>query len=312
MADRKRPEEEDVVLITGASTGLGLALARLLLAESRHRLILTARRSSLPRFAEEGIHESDRVWLRPMDVTDDAERRAVVAEAEERWGGVDVLVNNAGLAYRSVLEHVDEEERVAQVHVNFRGPIGLAALVLPGMRARRHGRILNVSSVGGMMAMPTMSIYSASKWALEGASEALWYEVRPWGIHVSLIEPGFIRSSSFERTRYTVKSRRASDDPRADYHAHYANMEGFIGRMMRRAFATPESVARVILRTMRRRSPPLRVPATVDAHLFAVLRRWVPRGLYHRLLYWMLPHVREWGPRPALPEPERPSELRTL
>lgn len=312
MVDRRRADEEDVVLITGASTGLGLALARLLLAETRYRLILTARRSSLARFAAAGIVESDRVWLRPMDVTDDAERRAVVAEADDRWGGVDILVNNAGLAYRSVLEHVDEEERIAQVHVNFRGPIGLAALVLPGMRARRHGRILNVSSVGGMMAMPTMSIYSASKWALEGASEALWYEVRPWNVHVSLIEPGFIRSSSFEQTRYTVKSRRASDDPHADYHAHYTHMEGFIARMMRRALATPESVARVILRTLRKRSPPLRVPATIDAHVFAVLRRWVPRGLYHRLLYWMLPRVREWGPADRPAQEARPSELGTL
>jgi short-subunit dehydrogenase len=199
-----------------------------------------------------------------------------------------------------VLEHVDEDERIAQLHVNFRGPIGLMALVLPGMRARRHGRILNVSSVGGMMAMPTMSIYSASKWALEGASEALWYEVRPWGVHVSLIEPGFIRSSSFEKTRYTVKSRRAFEDAQADYHAHYRQMEGFIGRMMARAFATPESVARVILRTMHARRPPLRVPATLDAHLFAWMRRLLPRQLYHALLYASLPRVRSWGPAPRL------------
>src|SRR5690606_2444621 len=132
--------------------------------------------------------------------------------------------NNAGLAYRAVVEHVNETERRAQLDVNFRAPMELIRLVLPHMRARRAGRILNISSVGGMMAMPTMGIYSASKFALEGMTEALWYEVRPWNIKVSLVQPGFIRSRSFERTRYTDLSEPASrqvDDP---YFTHYQHM----------------------------------------------------------------------------------------
>lgn len=287
-----RPE---VVLLTGASTGLGLAIARLLIAGGDYRVILTARSESMSRFAAAGLHESGNVWLRPLNVTHEADRRQVIAEATRQWGGVDILINNAGLAYRAVVEHVNETERRAQLDVNFRAPMELIRLALPHMRARRYGRIINISSVGGMMAMPTMGIYSASKFALEGMTEALWYEVRPWNIKVSLVQPGFIRSRSFERTRYTDLSEPAAQSRDDPYFRHYEHMTRFIGRYMERATATPEDVARVVLKTLRRRNPPLRVAGTFDARLFGLLRRLLPRSLYHALLYRGLPKVREWG-----------------
>ncbi|MEE9385710.1 MAG: SDR family oxidoreductase [Nannocystaceae bacterium] len=293
--------EQDVVLVTGASSGLGLAMARQLL-QLDYRLVLTARERALPRFAEAGIEDSERVRLRALDVTRIEQRRAVVDEAQADWGGVDVLINNAGVAYRSVVEHVTEDERFAQLDVNFMSPMALARIVLPAMRAKRRGRIINVSSVGGMMAMPTMSAYSASKFALEGASEALWYEVRPWNIRVTLVEPGFISSDSFANTRYTQASLASSSDVRDPYHEHYVNMAPFIAKVMRLTVATPESVARTVIRTIRSRHPPLRVPATIDAHLFALLRRMLPRGLYHRVLYAALPGIRTWGERKTLAE----------
>jgi NAD(P)-dependent dehydrogenase (short-subunit alcohol dehydrogenase family) len=283
-----------VVLITGASSGLGLALARRLL-RTGSRLALGARASSLSRFAAEGIAESERVLLLPLDVTVAEERAAAVRAVEERWGGVDVLVNNAGVAYRAVVEHVDEADLRAQMDVNFLAPVELAREVLPGMRRRRRGRIVNVSSVGGMMAMPTMAVYSASKFALEGATEALWYEVRPWGIHVTLVEPGFIRSSAVFRTRYTQESLASLRRPDFAYHRHYESMAGLIERLMARARATPESVAARIERVLRMRRPPLRVQVTADAHFFSLLRRLLPRGWYHRLLYRALPGVSAWG-----------------
>ena len=283
------------VLVTGASTGLGLALARRLLATTDHRLVLTARARSLGRFGDEGITEGDRVMLRALDVTRDDERRRVIGEADERWGGVDMLVNNAGVAYRSVLEHVTEQEFLDQMEVNYVGPVELARLCLPSMRRKRAGRIVNVSSVSGMMAMPTMAIYSASKFALEGATESLFYEVRPWGIHVSLVQPGFIHSGSFENVRHTAASERSVTDLDEAYHAHYEHMAPFIARLMRLARATPESIARRIVDLLHRRRPPLRVPVTFDARLFSWLRRWMPRPLYHWLLYRSLPGVKTWG-----------------
>ena len=297
------------VLITGASTGLGLALAKRLASDARYHLVLTARAGSLHRFAAAGVHEGERLWIRSLDVRSDAERRAIVREVERELGGVDVLVNNAGVAYRAVVEHVREEERLAQMEVNFRAPMELVRCVLPGMRERRRGRIVAISSVAGMMAMPTMAVYAASKFALEGAHEALYYETRPWGIHVTLVQPGFIRADTFDLVRRTALSERAEADAADPYHAHYASMGGFIERAMRRlAWSDHDDVARVVERTIRRASPPLRVLATPDARLFAALRRWLPRRLYHGLLYRMLPGVRSWGPASrrlelAAPEP---------
>jgi short-subunit dehydrogenase len=193
---------------------------------------------------------------------------------------------------------VDDADRLAQLNVNFLAPMDLARLVLPSMRQKRRGRILNVSSVGGMMAMPTMAVYSASKFALEGATEALWYEVRPFNVFVSLIQPGFINSSSFENVRYTGSSARSSEHPGDPYHPHYHHMGPFIARLMRFAFATPDRVAATIVKTMRRRHPPLRVPATIDATLFRWLRKVLPQQFYHRMLYWALPQVRSWGVAP--------------
>ncbi|MBX3745771.1 MAG: SDR family NAD(P)-dependent oxidoreductase [Verrucomicrobiae bacterium] len=285
-----------MVLITGAGAGLGLALTRRLMAGGRHHLVATAREESLGRFEEAGVREGARLWIRAMDVTDGGQRRRVVEEVDRELGGVDVLVNNAGIAFRSVLEHVNEGEWLEQMRVNFRGPAELARLVLPAMRARRAGRIVSVSSVGGMMAMPTMALYSASKFALEGAFEALWYEVRPWGIRVTLVQPGFVRSDSFTRTRFTRQARHGRDEEGDPYHAHYREMHGFIERWMRRAWSSPEEVARVIERVMERRDPPLRVSATPDAWVFAKLRRWLPRRWYHRLLYAALPGIGRWGP----------------
>lgn len=291
---RKERREISTVLITGASAGIGLELAKLLLGSS-HRLVLTARAPSLERFAREGIADGDRVMLLPLDVTIEAERRAAIAAVADRWGGVDVLVNNAGLSYRAVAEHVTEADRLAQLDANFIGPMELVKLVLPHMREQRYGRIINVSSVGGMTAMPTMSIYSASKFALEGASESLWYEMRPFGVGVSLVRPGFINSDGFRKTRFTRQAERALNDPRDPYHAHYANMDELISGLMTLTFYTPQDVAETILDVIESKNPPLWVAGTLDAQLFALLRRALPAGLYHRLLYAGLPRIWRWG-----------------
>lgn len=290
--------QPQVVLITGASTGIGLALAKRLSSRGDLHLVLTARFSSLSRFAEAGLRESSRVWLRELDVTDGTQRERLISEVDEKLGGVDMLVNNAGITFRSVMEHVTEEERLLQMGVNFRGPMELTRLVLPSMRGKRAGRILNVSSVGGMMAMPTMAVYSASKFALEGASEALFYEVKPWNIHVTLLQLGFIKSDAFEKVPYTRLSREASKNVHDPYHPHYQNMSGFISTWMRRSITTPDKVALRMERVLRSRHPPLRVHGTPDAWLFNCLRTLLPHRLYHWILYRALPGISHWGKEP--------------
>lgn len=288
---------QPVVLLTGATTGIGLALARRLLAWPAGRLVLTARGSSLGRFEALGIEASERVWLRPLDVTDAHQREKVVQEIRQAFGGVDILINNAGVAYRSVTEHIDEDEMHRQLAANFIGPMDLARLVLPDMRAKRAGRIINVSSVSGMMAMPTMGAYSGSKFALEGATESLWYEMKPWGVAVTLVQPGFIHSNSFRNVVWSTQAKRAMDDPEDPYHVVYRSMSPFIEWLMNLARATPEDIADRVLRTLRNPRPRLRVFATIDARFFYMLRRTVPRRFFHALLYRALPGVQRWGPR---------------
>lgn len=282
------------VLVTGASTGIGLCLARLL-RNAPYRTIVTARESSIERFKDAKIEESDNFFIRPLDVRCGDDRKKLMEEIGRRWGGVDVLVNNAGISYRAVQEHLTEAEESDQFAVNYFGPMRLIRLVLPHMRAKKFGRIINVSSVGGMMAMPTMSVYSASKFALEGASEGLWYELRPWNISVSLVQPGFINSGGFERVKFSDEALAAHKEIGAAYHAHYEFMSEFIAHHMHKARATPESVAGKILKTIQHKNPPLRVPGTIDARIFSILRRLLPRSMYHRLLYRCLPRIDEWG-----------------
>jgi len=288
----KRPDSP-VVLVTGASSGIGLALARRLW-KSEYRAVLTARQSSLARLEEEGFADTDQCLVRPLDVTMAAQREQVIGEVEERWGGVDVLINNAGISYRSVIEHLSEEEELLQLQTNYFGPLALIRLVLPQMRRKRWGRIVNVSSVGGMMAMPTMGAYSASKFALEGASEALWYELRPWNIKVILVQPGFIHSLSFTRVRWSRRARQSVEQA-DDYTIYYEKMGAFISRLMQAAFSTPERIAGRIVEAAEQEDPPLRICATLDAQFFTLLRRLLPRRLYHWVLYKNLPGVEEWG-----------------
>ncbi len=284
-----------VVLITGASTGLGLALVRLLLEKDQYHVVATARKSSMSRFADQGIVESESLWLRSLDVLKKSDRDALLDELNEKLGGVDILVNNAGYMLRAVVEHVGEGERFRQMDTNFRAPMALIKHVLPGMRNKHFGKIINVSSVAGMMAMPTMSVYSASKFALEAASESLWYEVKPWNIRVTLVQPGFVHSESYLNVKDSRECKKAASNKNSAYFYHYNSMAPFISRMMRWSPATPEKVAKTIYKVMRQNNPPLRVAATWDAHIFTILRRLLPRGIYHRLMYYSLPKVLRWG-----------------
>ena len=281
------------VLLTGASSGIGLALAKMLAQQpDRYRLIATARKESMPVLQKEV--RGPMVEHRMLDLMQESSCSALMDEMQDRFGGVDILINNAGISYRAVVEHVQTDEAQRQMQTNFFAPLLLMRTALPEMRRKRRGRIINVSSVGGMMAMPTMGIYSASKFALEGISESLWYEMRPWGIHVTLVQPGFVRSDSYTRVMLSDVATQAVQH-RHEYYNYYLHMGRFIERLMLRATTTPESVAKKIIRLMEQRRPPLRAPVGIDAHFFSLLRRLLPRGWYHRLLYRFLPGIHRWG-----------------
>lgn len=287
--------QKKIILITGASTGLGLSIVKQLSPNPDFFLVLTARKSSLYRFAKENIFESDNLWIRPMDVTSPFERESVVEEILNKFGRVDVLINNAGIAYRSVIEHIEPDELGRQMNTNFYSPLELIRLVLPSMRQQRAGHIVNISSVGGVMAMPTMGLYSASKFSLEAISEALWYELKPWNIKVSLVEPGFICSSSYMRVPWSRKALLVGGNEDYPYHKQYQSMVPLIARMMNLSFAPPSRIASKVQKVIEKKSPPLRVAVTFDAKVFSLLKKLLPQKLYHNLLYKLIPKSYSWG-----------------
>ncbi len=284
-----------VVFVTGASTGLGLALAKRLIDQDQVFLVLTARKTSQFRFFDASIFEAKNIWLRDLDITKHKQITSVINEVNEKLGGVDVLINNAGVTDRSTVEDSNDHYRQKQLDVNYLAPFELISQVLSLMRKKRSGHIINISSAGGFMAMPTMSAYSASKFALEGATESLWYEMKPWGIHVTLMIPGFINSGGFSHTSESRKCKKSIKDIKSAYHEHYVGMKDFISQYMGQSRSTNESIANKIVKTIKRKNPPLRIYVTFDAWLFSVLKKICPPKLYFKIMYRFLPNIRKWG-----------------
>ncbi len=284
------------VLLTGCNSGIGLALLRALL-KTDFRVVATVRQKSMEEFFKLEFQECDRLIVRPLDLCEYEQSVSLIKEIDEKFGGVDILINNAGISYRSVVEHMSPPDDEHQLRVNYLGPFNLIRNALKTMREKKSGKIINISSVGGMMAMPTMSAYSASKFALEGASEALWYEVRPWNITVTLVQLGFVSSKSFQNVILTKRGLQATKDKSNPYHHHYKHMSEFIEKLMLHSFSSPEKIAKKILKVINSKSPPLRVSGTSDARFFLLLRRLLPRFIYHYVLYKSLPRIQKWGPQ---------------
>ncbi len=184
-------QNECVWFITGCSTGLGRELARLVLARGQ-RAVITARNRSQIEDLIAGYPET--ALGITLDVTQPPQIHAAIAQAEERFGRVDVLVNNAGYGYLAAVEEGEAEQVRAIFETNVFGLIEMTTAVLPGMRKRGAGHILNVSSIGGLMGFAATGYYHATKFAVEGLSESLAAELGPLGIHVTIVEPGPFRT----------------------------------------------------------------------------------------------------------------------
>jgi NAD(P)-dependent dehydrogenase (short-subunit alcohol dehydrogenase family) len=178
-------------LITGCSTGLGRALAETVIA-SGHNAVITAR--DVRKVADIADDNTDRVLALSLDVTDTAQVTNVVRLAEEKFGGIGVLVNNAGYGYRAAVEEGDDPDIRRLFETQFFGAVAMIKAVLPGMRARHSGAIVNISTIGVQIMPAGSGYYAASKAALEGMSGALYGELKPLGVSVTVIEPGAFRT----------------------------------------------------------------------------------------------------------------------
>lgn len=244
------------ILITGVSSGFGLALAREALAVG-HEVIGTLRQAY--GIAAFEAPAPGRAHARLLDVTDEAAIGTVVGAVEAELGPIDVLVNNAGYGHEGVMEESPLAEMRRQFDVNVFGAVAMMRAVLPGMRSRRAGRILNITSMGGIITMPGIAYYCGSKFALEGISEAVGKEVRDLGIHVTAVAPGSFRTDWAGRSM--VRSPRTLNDYDAVFDPIRQRRQEVSGKQL----GDPRKAAQAMLALMDSEAPPAHLLLGSDA-----------------------------------------------
>jgi NAD(P)-dependent dehydrogenase (short-subunit alcohol dehydrogenase family) len=272
MAANSPQGKPSTVLVTGGTDGLGRATA-ILLAERGYRVFAAGRNAerleALSQLARERKLPLEALEL---DVCDAASSERAIAEIERRAGPVDILVNNAGIAIAAVMEEITPADLYKVFETNVFSPIRLAQRVLPEMRRRRRGRIINMSSISGKVAIPVMGTYAASKHALEAASDAMRLELYPFGIHVVLIEPGYIHTS-MNRTAAELSSAYAKGAERSPYQGIYQAFLGGWEKTRKASRYQPEDCARVVLRAIEDEPPRARYAVTRRAKIGIFARR---------------------------------------
>ena len=252
--------EQQVIIITGASSGFGKATAAMLAAKG-HKVYGLCRRE---------MADTASVSYRQCDVRDREQINVVVADIVREQGRVDVLVNNAGMGIGGALELATAEEIDLQMGTNFMGCVNMCQAVLPYMRKARKGKIINLSSIGGLMGLPYQGFYSASKFAIEGFTEALAAEVTRFGIRVCMVEPGDF-ATGFTGSR--KNSQASLDDP--DYGPVFKNSLSIIEKEENGGLQ-PEVLARRIVKLVEMEKPPLR-------NVVANLEQWLSTVIKHIL-----------------------------
>jgi NAD(P)-dependent dehydrogenase (short-subunit alcohol dehydrogenase family) len=248
--------DKSVWFVTGAGRGMGVDIVRAALAAG-HAVVATGRDTDAVTSA---LGEADDLLVVKLDVTRPEDAKAAVAAVVNRFGRIDVLVNNAGNFYAGFFEEISPDDFRAQIETNLFGPVNVTRAVLPVMRAQRRGLIVTISSTGGISGQAFVSAYSAAKFGVEGWIESLAPEVAPFGIRTMLVEPGFFRTELL--TDASTKWPAASIDDYAEKTrqtvAAWKNMNGLQG-------GDPAKLARAMIALAGSDEPPLRWPAGADA-----------------------------------------------
>lgn len=239
-------------IITGASRGLGANLAGAVL-EQGDNLVATARKADSLQFGPE-------VLALPLDVTNEAQSATVVTAAVERFGRIDVVVNNAGYGLLGAIEESSAAEVEAIFQTNVFGLLNVTRAVLPTLRKQRSGHIINISSLGGYQASAGFGVYGSTKFAVEGITEALYAELKPLGIHATVVEPGFFRTdfmdaSSLAHTKVLIE----------DYSDTVAKTRAFAQTANHQQPGDPKKLAQALVKLVSLPEPPLRLPLGSDA-----------------------------------------------
>ena len=279
------PAASKAVLITGCSSGIGHATAEHL-ASRGWRVYATARKP-------ESIAdlESGGCTTLALDVTDETSMQAAVKAVEDDQGAVGVLVNNAGYSQSGAIEDVPIDEVRRQFETNVFGLARMCQLVLPGMRRQHWGRIVNLSSMGGRFTFPGGGYYHATKHAVEAISDAMRFEVRGFGVDVSIIEPGLIRTRFGEAAVGSIQGGVTGDGPYAEFNAAVAEStksvyeEGPLARLG----GGPETVAHAVEKAITARRPKTRYKVTPSARMILTTRRLLPDRAWDTFLRSQFP-----------------------
>ena len=272
MTPNTRENDGRIALVTGGTDGLGRATA-VVLAERGYRVFAGGRNAERIAVLQQFANDSKLpLTAMELDVCDDASVDRAVGEIEKSAGTVDVLVNNAGIAIAAVMEEITLADLRRQFETNFFGLVRMSQRVLPGMRRKLSGRIINMSSIAGKLASPLFGPYSSSKHAVEAVSDAMRLEVHPFGIRVVLIEPGYI-PTSMNRSAAELSSAYAKGAEQSPYKSVYQGFLKSWSKTTKSSQYTPEDCARVILRAIEDEPPRARYPVTREAKIGILLRR---------------------------------------
>ena len=250
-----------VTLVTGSSSGMGFATAIILARAGIHTYASMRNLKKSKTITELASAENLPLQVVQLDVNDKKSVKEAITKIVTEKERIDVLVNNAGYGLLGSLEDVSIEEMKAQFETNFFGVIRVTQLVLPIMRKQKSGTIVNVSSVGGRIGLPVLSAYHSTKFALEGLSESMSYELESFGIRVVIIEPGVIRTNIMNSSIVAKKAQ----DPKSPYFSLIQKVENNFKLMMENESSPPEEVAKVILGVVTSENPQLRYTVGNDA-----------------------------------------------
>src|SRR5258708_641329 len=249
--------ENKVWMITGCSSGFGKAIARAAITAG-YTVVVTARDAS--KLSEFSTVKHSEILVTALDVTSESSVRSAVEKAIQTYGRIDVLVNNAGYGYYAIFENLEIPLLKDEMEVNLYGVIRTSQAVLPIMRQQRSGRIINISSIAGSVGTAGRTAYSASKFAASGISDCLATEVKPFGIRVTAVELGSLRTNFFDNVNLEFPTKGIGDyEPLSQQLNHqFAAAHG-------KQLGNPELAAKVIIGLSEVEDPPLRIPLGIDA-----------------------------------------------
>ncbi len=267
---------QKVILITGCSSGFGL-LTVVRLAAQGHLVWATMRDLERKGPLENALAKrSVQAFIRELDVTKPSTIKSVVEEIQRTQGSIDVLINNAGYGIGGFFEDLSEEEIRAQMEVNFFGVQNVCREVIPLMRKRSQGKIINISSIAGQIASPCLGAYNTSKWALEAFSESLYFELGLFGISVVLVEPGSYPTRIFTQNAHYAKN---FDNAQSPYFHFSQKLKDISQRSIKKLNRNPDDVAKLIEKIVNNPRPRLRYVSDFSSALRIMAQKILPPHL---------------------------------